>query len=78
MVAPHAFASAVTLVASLHFIASIPNGLVLEFDQNPNGLRDELLTEPIRIESDGTIKLPEQPGLGIELERSAIERYRSE
>jgi D-galactarolactone cycloisomerase len=51
---------------------------VLEFDQNPNGLRDELLTEPIRIESDGTIKLPEQPGLGIELERSAIERYRSE
>ncbi len=48
MVAPHAFASAVTLAASLHFIASIPNGLVLEFDQNPNGLRDELLKEPIR------------------------------
>src|SRR5947209_6131957 len=42
MVAPHAFASAVTLAASLHFIASIPNGLVLEFDQNTNGLRDEL------------------------------------
>jgi L-alanine-DL-glutamate epimerase-like enolase superfamily enzyme len=35
MVASHAFASAVTLAASLHFIASIPNGLVLEFDQNP-------------------------------------------
>src|SRR5207253_541484 len=41
MVAPHAFASAVTLAASLHFIASIPNGLVLEFDQNPNRPRDE-------------------------------------
>ncbi len=47
MVAPHAFASAVTLAASLHFAASIPNALVLEFDQNPNGLRDELLKEPI-------------------------------
>src|SRR5712691_5714211 len=69
MIAPHAFASAVTLVASLHFIASIPNGLVLEFDQNPNGLRDDLLKEPIRIESDGMIKLPEGPGLGIELDR---------
>ena len=77
MIAPHAFASAVTLVASLHFIASIPNGLVLEFDQNPNGLRDDLLKEPIRIESDGMIKLPEGPGLGIELDRSAVERYRS-
>ena len=43
MVAPHAFASAVLLVASLHFAASIPNGLMLEWDQNPNGLRDELL-----------------------------------
>src|SRR4029077_18112843 len=77
-VAPHAFASAVTLAASLHFIASIPNGLVLEFDQNPNGLRDELLKEPIRIEPDGMISLPERPGLGIELDRGAIERYRSE
>src|SRR5439155_14526441 len=75
MVAPHAFASAVTLVASLHLIASIPNGLVLEFDQNPNGLRDELLQEPVQIENDGTIKLPERPGLGIELDRAAVERY---
>ena len=78
MVAPHAFASAVLLVASLHFIASIPNGLVLEFDQNPNGLRDELLEEPIRIDNNGMIKLPERPGLGIELDSKAIEHYRSE
>jgi L-alanine-DL-glutamate epimerase-like enolase superfamily enzyme len=78
MVAPHAFASAVTLAASLHFIASIPNGLVLEFDQNPNGLRDDLLKEPIRIEPDGMMRLPERPGLGIELDRGAVERYRAE
>ncbi len=77
MIAPHAFASAVTLAASLHYIASIPNGLVLEFDQNPNGLRDDLLKEPLRIESDGTIRLPERPGLGIELDLGAVERYRS-
>jgi D-galactarolactone cycloisomerase len=78
MVAPHAFAGAVLLAASLHFIAAIPNGLVLEFDQNPNGLRDELLKEHIAIERDGMVKVPEQPGLGIELDRSAVERYRSE
>ena len=77
MVAPHAFAGAVLLVASLHFAASIPNGLVLEWDQNPNGLRDELLKEPLRLESDGTVRLPERPGLGIELDRAAVERYRT-
>src|SRR6266404_3240631 len=76
MVAPHAFAGAVLLAAALHFVASIPNGLVLEFDQNPNGLREELLKEPFREERDGTIRLPERPGLGIELDPAAIERYR--
>ena len=76
MVAPHAFAGAVLLVASLHFAAAIPNGLVLEWDQNPNALRDELLKEPLKLESDGTVRLPERPGLGIELDRAAVERYR--
>jgi L-alanine-DL-glutamate epimerase-like enolase superfamily enzyme len=76
MVAPHAFASAVNLVAALHFAAAAPNALVLEWDQNPNAIRDELLKEPLKLENDGTVKLPERPGLGIELDRAAIERYR--
>jgi L-alanine-DL-glutamate epimerase-like enolase superfamily enzyme len=77
MVAPHAFAGAVLLIASLHYAASIPNALQLEWDQNPNGLRDELLKEPLRLDSDGTVRVPERPGLGIELDRGAIERYRT-
>src|SRR4029079_18876294 len=77
MVAPHAFAGAVLLVASLHFAAAIPNGLVLEWDQNPNAIREELLQEPLKLESDGTIKAPEHPALGIELDRAAIDRYRA-
>src|SRR5215472_17203153 len=77
MVAPHAFSSAVTLAATLHFAASIPNGLVVEFDQNPNGLRDELLKQPLAIDGNGMLPLPERPGLGIELDPAAIDRYRS-
>jgi L-alanine-DL-glutamate epimerase-like enolase superfamily enzyme len=76
MVAPHSFGSAVLLMASLHFAASIPNALTLEWDQNPNGLRTELLKEELRLESDSTVRLPERPGLGIELNQSAIEKYR--
>jgi L-alanine-DL-glutamate epimerase-like enolase superfamily enzyme len=76
MVAPHAFGSAVLLVASLHYAASIPNALLLEWDQNPNGLRSELLKEELRLETDGTVRVPERPGLGIELDRSALDRYR--
>jgi L-alanine-DL-glutamate epimerase-like enolase superfamily enzyme len=39
-------------------------------------LRDELLKEPLRLEPDGTVKLPERPGLGIELDHAAVQRYR--
>ena len=76
MVAPHAFGSAVLLMASLHYAASISNGLVLEWDQNPNGLRSELLKHDWKLESDSTIRLPELPGLGVELDREALDRYR--
>ena len=76
MVAPHSFGSGVLLAASLHFAASIPNGLVLEWDQNPNGLRSELLKEELRLDADSTVRVPERPGLGIELNRTAIDRYR--
>jgi L-alanine-DL-glutamate epimerase-like enolase superfamily enzyme len=78
MVAPHAFAGAVLLVASLHFAAAAPNALDLEWDQNPNAIREELLKEPLRLEPDGTVKLPERPGLGIELDRAAVDRYRTD
>ncbi|MBV9824867.1 MAG: mandelate racemase/muconate lactonizing enzyme family protein [Alphaproteobacteria bacterium] len=76
MIAPHAFAGAVLLMASLHFAAATPNAMVLEWDQNPNAVREELLTEPLRLENDSTVKLPERAGLGIELDRAAIDRYR--
>ena len=47
------------------------------FPAHPNALRDELLAEPIRADGHGMIRLPERPGLGIELDRGAVERYRS-
>lgn len=36
---------------------------------------DDLLVEPIRFE-DGALVVPEAPGLGIELDREALEKYR--
>jgi L-alanine-DL-glutamate epimerase-like enolase superfamily enzyme len=77
MVSPHAFSSAITLVASMHLLASIPNGLILEFDQTENALREELLKEPVRINHAGFVTLPERSGLGVELDPVTVERYRT-
>lgn len=74
-VAPHCFSSAVNLMASLHFLGAYPNGGMLEFDQNPNGLRTDIMKDLVAIDSRGYVEIPDKPGLGIELDMEAIERF---
>lgn len=75
-VIPHVFSSAVASIANMHLIAALPNAGLLEFDQNPNPLRTELFEEPIQSSPDGTVKLPDRPGLGVTLNQETIARYR--
>jgi L-alanine-DL-glutamate epimerase-like enolase superfamily enzyme len=77
-VIPHVFSSAVSSIANMHLIASLPNAGLLEFDQNPNPLRTELFEESITVSAEGTVRLPDGPGLGIRLRQETIERYRIE
>ncbi|MEJ7901518.1 MAG: mandelate racemase/muconate lactonizing enzyme family protein [Thermomicrobiales bacterium] len=77
-VIPHVFSSAVALISNMHLIASLPNAGLLEFDQNPNPLRNELFEEPIHPSPDGKVSLPDRPGLGVTLNHETIERYRIE
>jgi D-galactarolactone cycloisomerase len=72
---PHVFSTAVSLAANLHFIASIPNSYLLEFDQNPNGLRTELLAQPITPDGHGIVTVPEGSGLGVRLDHETLRRY---
>jgi L-alanine-DL-glutamate epimerase-like enolase superfamily enzyme len=72
---PHVYSTAVSLVANLHFVASLPNSHLLELDQNPNGLRTELLDVPVEPGPDAVIQLSERPGLGVSLDRETLRRY---
>jgi L-alanine-DL-glutamate epimerase-like enolase superfamily enzyme len=74
---PHVYSSAASLVANLHLIASIPNGRLLEFDQNPNGLRTELLTRPVEPDAGAVVHLGDEPGLGTGFDRETLRRYAS-
>lgn len=73
--APHVFGSAVGLAANAHFLASLPNGMILEIDQTENPLRDELVTERLGIDETGMFEVPSGAGLGIELDEDAVSRY---
>lgn len=72
----HVWETPVALAASLQFIATLPGRPWLEFDRSPNPLREELAREPFAAEN-GTVAIPEEPGLGIDLDPDAVERYRA-
>lgn len=83
-VIPHVWGSGVAIAAALHFAATLPpnpatanplapgNEPLLEFDRNPNPLRDELLAAPMRLKPDGTVAVPDGPGLGVTVVEEAL------
>ena len=73
---PHSYSTAVAMVTNMHLVGSIPNGEFVEWDCNDNPLVDQLLTEPLRLRADGRLSVPTRPGLGIELDRDIVERFR--
>src|SRR4051794_36302209 len=75
-VIPHVFSSAVSTIANMHLIAALPNGGLLECDQNPHPLRTELFEEPIEVDRNGQVHLPDRPGLGVTLNQATIDKYR--
>jgi D-galactarolactone cycloisomerase len=73
--APHTWSDAVAVIANAHVVAAHANGLTVEVDQTGNPFIDELLEQPLRI-ADGLLSLGDEPGLGIHINRSVIDRYR--
>jgi L-alanine-DL-glutamate epimerase-like enolase superfamily enzyme len=75
--APHTGASsAVCMAASLHLSAAVPNFTIYEHMVGENPLAEVLLKEGLPTPKDGMIAVPQGPGLGIEIDRKALRKYR--
>lgn len=80
---PHVWGTAIGLAANLQLQAAMPHfptclnpeESLMEYDQTPNPLRNELVEEEFML--TGTkMKIPFKPGLGITLNRKILEKYR--
>lgn len=84
VVNPHVWGSAIAQAASLQLLAALPvthHALfapepVLEYDCSSHPFRQQLITQPLQ-QRDGWVAIPDGPGLGVEIDRSVIERYRA-
>ncbi|KPQ21830.1 mandelate racemase/muconate lactonizing enzyme family protein [Halomonas sp. HL-93] len=79
---PHVWGTAVCIAASLQFMAALlpnpprrePRPPILEFDRTENPFRQAVVKTPIE-HHQGIVKIPDGPGLGIEIDRQALETY---
>jgi L-alanine-DL-glutamate epimerase-like enolase superfamily enzyme len=77
-VVPHGWKTGITSAVGRHFQAACPAAPVFEYISPAvfdSVLRRELVSPEPKI-VDGTMTLPEGPGLGIELNDEVVERYR--
>jgi len=84
LVNPHVWGSAVAQAASVQLIAALPvahhslfpRQPLLEFDQSSHPFRQHLIKRPLEM-VDGLVAVPDQPGLGIDVQLDAIKEYAS-
>lgn len=74
-VCPHAWLTDLLTAASLHVNAVLPRSLFLEYNVSDNPMLREIIRNPVQLDSDGYIQVPQQPGLGIEIDEKAVRKF---
>ena len=70
----HGWNTAVGVAADLHLAAAMPLASYVEY-LTPAPYIEEIIVEPFQLDDQGYLTISEQPGLGIELNRDALQRF---
>ena len=74
LLVPHGWNTAVGLAADLHLVAALPVARWVEY-LTPSPYIEDIVMKPFDIDDEGMLKIPTGPGLGIEWNWDAINRY---
>lgn len=70
----HGWNTAIGLAADLHLAAALPVARYVEY-LTPAPYIEQIITHPFTLDDEGALRIPETPGLGIELDRDALRRF---
>ncbi|HET7560356.1 MAG TPA: enolase C-terminal domain-like protein, partial [Limnochordia bacterium] len=70
----HGWNNAVGLAADLQLAAAMPVARWVEY-LTPSAYIEEIVAEPFELDDEGYLKIPQRPGLGVELDLERIERF---
>ena len=72
----HGYKSNIEIAANLHFLAAQKKEEILEYSLSHSPLRWNTTVEQFPVESDGCVRVPQVPGLGVSLNWETVKRYR--
>jgi L-alanine-DL-glutamate epimerase-like enolase superfamily enzyme len=75
-VVPHGYKTNILLAANLAFLGQQEAEEPLEYSMSESPLRWELTRERLPILADGTVAVPDGPGLGVTLDPETVARFR--
>lgn len=70
----HGWNTAIGLAADLHLAAAMPVARYVEF-LTPAPYIEQIVNEPLALDGDGMLAIPQGPGLGVTLDRDALRRF---
>ncbi|MGB3801783.1 MAG: mandelate racemase/muconate lactonizing enzyme family protein [Lewinella sp.] len=73
--APHCWGSAFSFMAGVHLAFSSPSAVYIEHSLGGNPMLYDLVKEAPTV-TDGRIRVPDRPGLGVEIDPDFVNRYR--
>lgn len=71
---PHGWNTALGLAADLHLASAFPETDLVEY-LTGSPFIDEIVASPWTLDAEGMLTIPDGPGLGIALNRDAVEKY---
>jgi L-alanine-DL-glutamate epimerase-like enolase superfamily enzyme len=73
---PHSWLTDLLTAYSLHLIATLPRARFVEFNVSQSALTKGVSRGSFRLGDDGTIAIPDEPGLGVEVDAEFIKKHR--
>ena len=73
-VAPHNPLGPLATVVNIHFAASTPNFVILEYHPDDESPRKDLVKGETIVVKDGYLRIPDKPGWGYEMDEEAFKR----
>ena len=74
-ICPHAWLTDLLTAASLHANAALPRSLFLEYNTSDNSMLRDIIKNPVQMDKNGMMDVPQAAGLGIEIDEAAIKKY---